>query len=183
MAYSVPLTAVTGTALTAAQWNASVRDNILETPAAKFSASGQLFVSTGPNAGAARTIAANRTTGGPQTTASFGVFVDLVTVGPTIAGIITGDKCLVLATSFIANGTGGGGGYMGYDISGATARAAAPERALRLTSAGANQRARATAVTLETGLTPGTHQVQAKYCTPTGGTAEFDEREIAVIPL
>jgi hypothetical protein len=182
MAYSVPLTAVSNASLTAAQWNASVRDNMLETPAAKFTAAGQLFVSTGPNAGAVRTIAAGRTTGGAQgiTGTAFG---DLTTVGPTLSNVVTGTSCLVIVTAFVSNNTAGQGGYMGYTISGATARAASVDRTLRIMATNAGERYRASSVNWETGLNPGTHTFQAKYASVNTGTADFDERELAVIPL
>jgi hypothetical protein len=43
------MTAVSGAALTAAQWNTHVRDNLLETGPAKVSASNQFLISSGPN--------------------------------------------------------------------------------------------------------------------------------------
>jgi hypothetical protein len=181
MAWTTPLTAVSNAALTAAQWNASVRDNLLETPAAKFTAAGQLFVSTAANAGAARSVGANRVAGGSQTTSSAS-FTDLVTVGPTVT-LSTGTAALVLVTAFIANNTAGQGGYMGYGVTGATTIAASAERTLRIMSGAASERARATAANWQTGLTVGSNTFTAKYSVVATGTADFDEREIAVLPL
>lgn len=50
MAWTTPLTAVSGSILTAAQWNASVRDNLNETAPAKATTADRMFVTTGPNA-------------------------------------------------------------------------------------------------------------------------------------
>lgn len=49
MAWSTPITAVSGTILTAAQWNTHVRDNLLETMPAKATTADRMFVTTGPN--------------------------------------------------------------------------------------------------------------------------------------
>jgi hypothetical protein len=183
MAYSVPVLAVANAPVTPAQWNAGVRDNMLETPAAKFTATGQILISTGPNAGAARTMAGAKITGGVQTTTltvpSFG---DLITSGPTVAAV-TGTAAIVILTSMIENTVAGGGGYMGYTITGATTITPTVERALRFISSNANERNRGSAVMYQTGLNAGTNTFQSKYSTPTGGTGGFDEREIFVLPL
>jgi len=49
VAWSTPLTAVSGTVLTAAQWNASVRDNLLETSAAAVTTAGDMTRADGAN--------------------------------------------------------------------------------------------------------------------------------------
>lgn len=56
MAWSTPLTAVSNASLTAAQWNASVRDTLLETAPAKATASGTHFAGTGVNTIAERIL-------------------------------------------------------------------------------------------------------------------------------
>ena len=59
MVWSTPLTAVANTPLTAAQWNASVRDNFNETAPAKATVGGRIFASTGPNTIAEREVLAD----------------------------------------------------------------------------------------------------------------------------
>ena len=59
MAWSAPMTAVSGSVLTAAQFNTYVRDNLNETAPAKATAAGQIFVSTAANAIAARLVNAD----------------------------------------------------------------------------------------------------------------------------
>ncbi len=51
MAWTAPITFTSGSVLTAAQLNTYLRDNLNETAPAKFTAAGQLFVSTAANAG------------------------------------------------------------------------------------------------------------------------------------
>jgi hypothetical protein len=182
MAWTTPLTATSNTALTAAQWNASVRDNLLETPAAKFTAAGQIFVSTAANAGAARSVAAGRVGGGSQQTSSATLADNLTTVGPSVT-LNTGTAALVMVTAFIMNTTAGQGGYMGYNVSGASTIAATADRTLRLMSDTASVRNRATAANWQTGLTTGSNTFKAQYSVVATGTADFDEREIAVLPL
>lgn len=184
MAWSTPMTAVSGTMYTAAQYNTYVRDNLLETGVAKVTAAGQMVISTGPQQLAARGVAANRVTGGSQQTAATSLGDNLTTVGPTVT-LTTGSSVLVLLTAFIMNTTAGGGGYMGYLISGSTSIAGTFERSLRLMSGSASERSRATAAVWQTGLTPGSNTFKAQYSAVpgNGGNADFDEREIAVIPL
>jgi hypothetical protein len=181
MAWVTPGTAVTNATYTAAQHNAWVRDNLLETLVAKVTAAGQIGVSTGPNALSARGLGGSRVTGGPQTTSS-AAFTDMTTVGPTVT-LTTGTTALVLTTSFVMNTTAGQGGYMGYTVSGASTIAADATRALRIMSGAASERARLTAATWQTGLNAGSNTFTARYAVVASGTAEFDEREIIVLPL
>lgn len=182
MAWTSPLTAVANTALTAAQWNASVRDNLNETAPAKATAAGQLFVSTGLNAIVARTPTVARVATG-QTTTSVNSFGDLATVGPTVGPLVTGSAAIVIMSASMENGTGGGGAIMGYAVTGASSIAASNDKALRHRSGTASQANRASTVAFEIGLTPGSNTFTAKYTTPTGGTATFTDRELLVIPL
>jgi hypothetical protein len=178
MAWSTPMTAVTGTQYTAAQYNTYTRDNMLETGVAKVSASGQLLVSTGPNALAARGIAAGITTGGSQSTNS-AVYGDLTTVGPAVT-LNTGSAVVVCVTAYIANSTAGQGGLMSFAVDGTVPAGVRP---LRLMSSAASERSRASAVLYWSGLSAGSHTFKAVYSVVNTGTADFDEREIVVLPL
>lgn len=184
MAWTTLPTYTDGNVLTAAQLNA-IKDNINESAAAKVTTAGQVLVSTGPNALAARGLASNRVGGGSQTTTN-AVFGDnLITVGPTVT-LNTGSQALVTLTSFMANNTVGQGCYMAFAVSGATTIAATAERSLRLMSSNANERNRASAVVWQTGLNIGSNTFKAQYAvvTTTGANVgDWDEREIAVLPL
>jgi hypothetical protein len=180
MAWSTPLTAVSNATLTAAQWNASVRDNLLETAPAKATAAGRLFVSTGANAIAERvpTVARVETS---QSTSSAS-FVDLATVGPAVT-VTTGTRALVFISAGMTNSVATGAAAMGYAVSGASTIAATNATDLRADSPGTSEVDRATSVSMLTSLTAGSNVFTAKYRVGSGGTATFDAREIMVIPL
>ena len=178
MAWSTPLTAVANAALTAAQWNASVRDNLNETAPAKATAAGQLFVSTGVNAIAARTPTGARVSTA-ETTAST-TFAALATAGPIVT-VTTGTQALVFMTAQMTNNTANGSCAMGFDVSGATTIAASNAEAMRHRAGGSVDDIRATAISL-TALTAGSNTFTAKYIVNLG-TGTFSERTLVVVPL
>lgn len=181
MAWSAPLTAVSNSTLTAAQWNASVRDNLLETAPAKATAASQLFVSTGVNTIAAR-VPTQATVLTAQGTASAS-YTDLTTVGPAVT-VTSGTKAIVGFGAQVENSAAGGGGTMSFAVSGATTIAAnAGTTALRSMSGTAGERNSASVVNFVSGLTAGSNTFTAKYLAPTGGTATFQFRELWVLPL
>lgn len=180
MAWTTPLTAIANTALTASQWNASVRDNLNETAPAKATTSGGIFVATGANAIAERIpTSASVETSETTTSASF---TDLATVGPTVT-VTTGTKAVVAVRGNINNNTAGSAAYMSYDISGATTASAGNTRTLAHTSSTAGAFLIASAVFLESSLTSGSNVFTAKYRTGSGGTGAFANRQLLVIPF
>lgn len=181
MAWSTPMTAVSNATFTAAQFNASVRDNLLECPTAKATTAGQVFISTAANAIAAR-VPTRFTVATAQTTTSIAAYGDLATVGPTVS-VTTGTQALVFMSAAIGNATGAGGGLMGFAVSGATTIAASDDRAMRVMSSNAAETQRLTVMHMQIGLTSGSNTFTAKYTTPTGGTCTFQQRELAVFPL
>lgn len=181
MAWSTPLTAVANAALTAAQWNASVRDNLLLTAPALATGASGLWVSTGANAGAFRTPGLAHVTA-TQTTTSISSYGDLATVGPTVT-LTTGPNAITFQGAAASNSTGGGSAIMSYAVSGATTFAADNARAYRVESGTANQQLRSTTTHYLPSLTPGSNTFTAKYTTGSGGTASFGERHLAVFPL
>lgn len=128
-------------------------------------------------------------------------YTDLSTVGPTLSDIEISDtgRMLVFVSAFInpAHNTSTGQlnefGYMSYEISGPTNRAANDADALiaglgtTVTSGdvSAGLFNDATKVSFETGLSPGTYTIQAKYKTEAtlGGspTTDFGARRLTVI--
>lgn len=178
MAWSTPLTAVANAALTAAQWNASVRDNFAETAPAKATAAGQIFVSTGVNAIAVRVPSTNRVST-LETTASL-TFVALTTAGPAVT-VTTGVLALVFVTAQMSNNTASGSGAMSYDVSGATTIAASNAEAVRHRAGATTDDMRASAISTPT-LTSGSNTFTAKYAV-NAGTGSFSERTLAVVPL
>lgn len=183
MAWTTPLTAAANTPLTAAQWNASVRDNLLLTPAALATTAGQLWVSTGTIAGAMRspqsqhisatcTATSIATYGAPATG----------TAGPIVV-VTTGTQAITAIGALIQNSTGGAGGSVSYTISGATTLAATDAWSTQARPSGVANNFRHSSVHLQSGLTGGANTFTAVYTTPTGGTATFAERQLLVFPL
>ena len=180
MAWSTPFTAVSNAVYTAAQHNASVRDNLLETAPAKVTAANQLLVGTGANSIAARTpIAAAVATS--QTTTLTG-YADLATPGPSVSPV-TGTAALVGIHSAITN-SGAGVSLASFEISGATTLAAADNVSIGQDANGGTvtPNTRIGSFHLMTGLTPGTNTFKMKYRVGSG-TGTYVDRKITVVPL
>ena len=178
MAWSTPLTAVANAVLTAAQWNASVRDNLLETVPAKATAASQIPVSTGANAMAMRTPAADFVSATETTTSTS--FVALATAGPAVT-VTCGTRAIVFLFSWVRNNTVNGTAIAGYAVTGASAVGAGDNQALELMSAVSNQSARMTAVFYQQALTSGSNTFTMQYRV-NAGTGTFADRRIFVIP-
>lgn len=184
MAWTSPLTAASNTALTAAQWNASVRDNLNMTAPALATVAGQVFVSTAANAGAMRTPTATHITGicTATSTATYGAPASGVTGPATTA--TTGTQAMVSLGSLIS---GTAGASMSYAVSSATTLAAVDAWSIQVRTAGAGQNFKYNSVYLfssgTTALTAGSNTFTAQYTTPTGGTGSFAERHLMVFPL
>lgn len=176
MAWTTPLTAVANAALTAAQWNASVRDNLLETAVAKATTAGTYFATTSLNSVAERglvtAVAATDTT--TSTT-----YTDLTVGGP--AATVTCSRALIFLLSSLSNNTVNADSRMGYDIAGATTFSATDTSSLIHTSATANAQLRASAVYVPT-LTTGSNTFTGKYRV-TGGTGSFNTPRIHLLPF
>lgn len=179
MAWTTPVTAIAGDPLTAAQWNASVRDNLLQTAPAKATTAGAHFAATGTNAIAQRlcqtaTVATSQDTGG-----STGSYVDLATAGPSITAT-TGVLAFSFATCQVNNNTTDATTYFSVDISGATTDAAADARA-GVWEDVADRDFRFTVTTLHS-LTAGSNTFKIKYkCQSNVGV--FSKRNLVVMPL
>lgn len=179
MAWSTPLTAVTSAILTAAQWNASVRDNLLETAPAKATAANGYFVATGANSIAQRfmgdaTVAATEGTTSTSYTA-------LSTDGPLVT-LTTGTKALVIITAQMSNTTAATTSYAAFEVTGATTTAASDTVAIALQSP-SNYDIRSSACALVS-LTAGSNTFRMLYrCGSGGGTSNFTRRRITVMPL
>jgi hypothetical protein len=178
MAWSTPLTAVSNATLTAAQWNASVRDNMLETPAAKATAAGSMFASTAANSIAERIPStATVSTGQSSAITSYG---DLATAGPAVT-VTTGPKALVAIGCVLTTDTTGIRAYMSYAVSGATTVAAADDVAVVNDASAASKIIGASRVSMPT-LTAGSNTFTSKYrVTSTNGT--WSQRNMVVLPF
>lgn len=177
MAYSTPLTATANVALTAAQWNATVRDNLLETAPAKATTAGSIFVGVTANSIAER-ITGAATVGTLQTTLST-TYADLTTAGPAVTRT-SGTQALVMWGCEISNGTTGSSAYMGFAVTGATSVAATDANALKFTAT-SGYPLQATRVTMQS-VTSGSNVFTAKYRVDSG-TGSFSQRSMVVIPF
>jgi hypothetical protein len=178
MAWSTPLTAVSNATLTAAQWNASVRDNLAETAPAKATTAGSIFAGTGANSIAER-IPSGDTVGTSQTTTSTS-YVDLATVGPSVT-VTTGVLAFVFVSCQMTNNTGTIGSFMSFTVSGATTVAATDGSSLVHYPTTAGLPMQATRAVSQ-GLTAGSNTFTAKY-RAAANTGTFSQRGLAVIPF
>lgn len=183
MAWTAPLTAVSSAALTAAGWNATVRDNLLETATAKASTPSGYFVATGANAIAQRVpqMASVLVT---ETTTSTD-YTDLETFGPSVT-VETGATALVIVHCQLSTTSGSGSARMSYLTSGETDINPADNRSVGWFGETSQGPTASTAVLHGAGAglnqSPGTHTYTAKYRV-TSGTGQFQHRRIMVLPF
>lgn len=180
MAWTSPMTATSGAVLTAAQWNANVRDNLNETAVAKATTAGGLFVATGANALAERFMGGNTVLTSQSTTSTS--YTDLATAGPS-ATVTTGTTATVLWFVKMDNTTNGSVSKCSVAVSGATTTAASDNYAAwcehdssnldSLTFMGMNR---------FTALTAGSNTFTMKYAVG-ANTGNFSNRQILVFPF
>jgi hypothetical protein len=179
MAWSVPLTAVSNATLTASQWNASVRDNLLETGPAKVTAAGQYLVSTAANALATRVPQVATVATSENTTSTS--YTNLTTPGPTVT-VTTGSMALVFVSAKIVQSTATASVFQSFAVSGATTVAADDRFGTEWQPEGANRSSRGTSALMVTGLTSGSNTFTQQYRV-SGGTGSFALRQISVLPF
>jgi hypothetical protein len=182
MSWTAPKTFVANAILTAAELNVHLRDNLAETAPAKATTAGSLFVATGLNSIAQRTVSAARV-GTDQATNST-TYTNLTTPGPAVT-VTTGAQAFVIVSCRMSVANPSAPGFMAAAVSGATTRAALDAEAFMGMSNTFDPVIHAgSRVTLMTGLTPGANTFTAVYKSGTSGaTANFREREIGVLPL
>lgn len=176
MTWSTPLTAVSNAALTAAQWNASVRDNLLEVAPAKATTAGYHFVSTGTNAIAERAILTAAVSTSETTTST--TYTDLATAGPSVS-LTTGTQALVWIAASLSNSSSSSFSAATTDISGATTAGGGIANAVVNYGTLAN---RFGVCWLATGLTSGVNAFKINYRV-NAGTGTFADRSITVMGL
>lgn len=181
MAWTAPMTAVTGNALTAAQFNTHVRNNLLETAPAKISAAGDYVVATGANALGRRQVGSDFINTSETTSST--TFVNLATVGPTVT-VQTGPTAMVWWSSAMYLGSATSYAVVSVAVSGATTIAADDEVNIILggVNGGSGNYNRWGGNHLFTGLTPGTNTFQMKYRSGSG-TNGYSDRELIVMPF
>lgn len=176
MAWTTPKTFTANSPLTASDLNTYLRDNFNETPPAKATTPGGVFVTTGLNAITERIPGTDYVATSEATATT--TYVNLVTVGPTVT-CTTGTQALVILYCTLSSSSATGRSWMAYGITGATTIAASTDRAIGLDGTGLQTIG---AMFLQTGLTAGSNTFQAKY-TATSATSTFATRRLSVIPL
>jgi hypothetical protein len=171
---------VAGTPPTSDQLNALSTD-LGETAPAKATAAGQFFVSTGPNALAARTPVAKYVVAS-EATGSF-TMTDLTTPGPACT-VTSGAQALMLMNANLFGDRAGQTAQVGIAITGATTSPPTTTY-LSATSAAQNYQVTAAGVRMAVGLTPGVNTFTMKYCQSgnAAGAVAFDHRFLTVLPF
>jgi len=172
------MTFVANTALTAAQLNQYLRDNMLETAPAKATTAGYHFVTTGPNSIAERAIEGDWIATAETTSETS--YTDLNTLGPSVT-CVTGTKAIYIMSARMSHDEGGSL-RASIEISGASSIEAGDARELTV-HIGHNHQNKVGTTYFETGLTPGTNTFTMKYRVQDEGTGTFAERHLIVIAL
>jgi hypothetical protein len=180
LAWTTPITATASTPLTAAQWNAVVRDNLNMTAPALATTTGSIFVGTGVNSIAER-IPTSATVSTQQSTSSV-TYSNLATVGPQVA-VTTGTKAMGIWGTGLQHTTTGQNAFSSVSVSGATPTVTGTDLySCQLQAYGTNAQGRFAANHLWTGLTAGSNTFTQVYRAD-AASGTFVNRELAIIPL
>lgn len=176
MAWTSPATFTDGNVLTAAQLNAQVRDNLLESMPGKAAGVLRHFVTTGANAIVERRLVTafieqREITGSTS-------FVDLATVGPSVT-VTTGTVALAMWTVRTENVSANTTCHAAIAISGATTSAASDSQGLIIRNYLAATEKRQSITHMFSGLTAGSNTFKLRYKT-NAGTAAFAQRELTI---
>lgn len=171
------MTAAANATLTAAQWNANIRDNLAETEAAKATVATSHFVSTAANAIAQRTTVAATVMPTENTTSTS--YVDLNTAGPAVTAT-TGTEAIVWIASEIDTGADNAIAKASFAVSGATTIAASDDWAIRSHQYGRTPARKGVAHMVT--LTAGANTFTMKYAVGSS-FGYFGKREIIVLPF
>lgn len=173
------MTATLNTAISAANWNTHIRDNLLETEAAKASLVNRHFVATGTNAIVQRTITNGWVTGFQSTTSTS--YTDLSTPGPSVSST-TGTEAIVWFSAEVESSTVNAIQKFSVAVTGATTVAASDDWAVTLDGTDELSPSRRMSMHRFTGLTAGVNVFTMKYAAGSN-TATFGSRELIVMPF
>lgn len=184
MAWSTLPTYTDGNVLTAAHVLA-IRDNINETAPAKFTASGQVFVSTGPNAGAARAPAGAEYTGGGADSTNSNTYIPMG--GGPVVTLTTGTKAIVWHGASLTSDSAGSRAFSTVEVlsGGTTTVAPSDTNAVwRDTEATATRSVKCSVVVFLSSLTAGSNSFAHRgRSSSTGAIATMVPRNLVVFPL
>lgn len=182
MAWTVPMTFIDGTVLTAAQLNTNLRDNFLETIPAKSTGNGGAgaghFAIQGPYQIAERGVVYSEVNTSQSTTDNN--YTDLATFGPTVS-VLTGTSAWVLFSTELAASNSGADVTASISVSGATEIDARDDNAIAL-SADVDSVNSFMKSLFITELNPGVNTFTMKYKV-SQETGTFGRRHLWVMPF
>jgi hypothetical protein len=174
------MTFVSGAALTAAQLNTHLRDNLMETAPAKAYNAGAYFVVSRPNGIVERLPKASRIATSQSTSSN--EWTDLSTPGPTVT-VTSGTQVLVFISAYMQNSGTNGLSKASFDVSGDTERDPWMSSELRMDGLVAANAVRYASCTLAQGLTSGgVNTFTMKYLVGSG-TGTWQDRILIALPL
>ncbi len=138
--------------------------------------------------GAAGTISASSAIVATSQSTASATYVDLTTVGPEVTLTVNTSVMVIVTAGINSNAASDPAGFVGYAVSGANTIAATDTTAMAFAatiSGGVitlDPFVRGSAVSILTGLTPGSTTFTAKY-RAAGNTTFFVNRSIVVVPL
>lgn len=178
MAWTTPMTFVSGNVLTAAQLNTHLRDNLIETSVGKATAAAQVAISQGNNRIAMRTPTITRIDTSEATDSTS--YADLASAGPSVT-VTHGSKVLVGMVCRMVNSVANSTQFASYAMTGDNERD--PQDVSALSSDGKTVSSSIRHCTYDLpAVTPGTTTFTMKYGTGSG-TGTFSERVIVVWPF
>lgn len=180
MAWTSPMTATDNTIWTSAQWNTHVRDNLAETCAAKATATGNWFVTTGTANQIAERELDSAVVATSQSTTST-TYTDLTTSGPAVT-VATGTSAIVFWGADCSNATANAFAAVSVAVSGATTLAADGNYSMFIDGLDAGAGCRISTFYKFENLTAGNNTFTLKYRAGSS-TATFANREIMVMAL
>jgi hypothetical protein len=178
MAWTAPMTAVSGVIWTSAQFNAHIRDNLLETMPGKATAAGRYFASSGLNSIGERVPSSSQVATSETTTST--TYANLATNGPEVT-CTTGSSALVWILTR-AQHSSNAECRASVAVSSGTTIAASDNWCWLQSGTTSGNPNRFGVCHLFTDLNPGTNIFTMKYRT-SSGTATFVHRDIIVMPL
>lgn len=179
MAWTTPMTAVAHNALTAAQFNTHVRDNLNETEIHKFTDVGNFIGSLGTNSIREQKHSMRSIIDFEDTTSTS--YIDLDTGGPTVS-FDMGTTALVFFGAEMSNTGASNFVVASVGVSGASTVTESDNWCIAMEGYTAANTVRYTTCHRFTGLTAGVNTFTMKYKTA-AGTATFGNRELMVIAL
>lgn len=184
MAWTTPIQFVSNAVLTAAQLNTTIRDNLLETMAAKaLGVEGEYFATSGYNQISSRAVMYNSIFNITDRTTSSS-YVDLASFGPSVTGE-TGTTAIAFVSAMMQKNAGSdvrNEAVIGIEVSGASGRIE-PNDDDSLKCAREDQGvAQFSHLIYFTDLTPGSNTFTMKYKI-SGGTCYFSRRTLIVMPF